>query len=150
MPQGLLLGPLLFNIFINEIFLFVENTSICSYADDTTIYACNSDLEAIINGLEVDSSILLKWFSENYMQLNEKKCYFMIFGRAKVNIQLFLLLAPPSKKVKTKIFRALQFFWGHFIEHIFDCSQHCKALKWLGVHLAVSLPLLCQERLIED
>ena len=65
---------------MNDIFLFVQNTSDCNYADDTTIYTCNSDLENIINRLEMDSSILVKWFSENYMKLNEEKCHFMIFG----------------------------------------------------------------------
>ena len=79
-PQGSVLGTLLFNIFINGVFLFVQNTSVCSYADGTTIYACNSDLDTIINRLETDSSILAKWFSENYMKLNEEKCYFIIFG----------------------------------------------------------------------
>ena len=75
-----ILGPLLFNIFVNDIFLFVQHTSVCNYADDTTIYACNSDLDTIMNRLETDSSILAEWFSENYMRLNEEKCHFMIFG----------------------------------------------------------------------
>ena len=54
--------------------------SCCTYADDTTIYECNSDLDTIISRLETDSSILAKWFSENYMKHNEEKCHFMIFG----------------------------------------------------------------------
>ena len=43
-PQGSILGPLLFNIFINDLFLFIEKTTICNFADDNTIYICNNYL----------------------------------------------------------------------------------------------------------
>ena len=70
----------MFNTCVNDIFLPVQHTSVCNYADDTTIYACNSGLDTIINRLETDSSIIAKWFSENYMKRNEEKCHFMIIG----------------------------------------------------------------------
>ena len=82
-PQGSVLGPLLFNVFINDIFLFVNKKSICNYADDTTIYACHTDLNTIIKNLEADGSILSNWFSSNFMKLNDDKCHLMIFGNKK-------------------------------------------------------------------
>ena len=63
-PQESASGPLLFNVFIN-IFLFVNETQICNYAHDTTIYACHTDLNTIIRHLEADGSIPANLFSNN-------------------------------------------------------------------------------------
>ena len=59
-PQGCILGPLLFNAFINDIFMFIEKTEICNFADDNTIYDCGKDLFIILENLKHDLKILLK------------------------------------------------------------------------------------------
>ncbi len=88
-PQGSVLGPLLFNIYINDIFLLMNGTEICNYADDTTIYSCGYDIRNIIIKLEQDANHLATWFPENYMKLNEDKCHFILFGtNEKVNIHI--------------------------------------------------------------
>ena len=43
-PQGSILDPLLFDLTINDLFLFIEKTNICNFADDT-IYSCQNDLK---------------------------------------------------------------------------------------------------------
>ena len=53
-PQGSILGPLLFNIFINDLFLFIEKTNICNFADDSTIYSCNINLQTILKNIKHD------------------------------------------------------------------------------------------------
>ena len=80
-PQGSILGSLLFNVFINDIFMFIEKSEICNFADDNTIYDCAEDLSNILENLKHDMKILLKWFRINSLQANPGKFQFMILGK---------------------------------------------------------------------
>ena len=78
-PQGSVLGPLLFNIYINDLLLSLNNTDVCNYADDTTLFASDIDTDNVVARLELDSAHAIKWFSDNYMKLNEDKCHLLTF-----------------------------------------------------------------------
>ena len=71
-PQSSMLGPLLFNIFINDLFLFVSNSFLSNYGDDITLYAFGFNLEEIKNTLHFDFDLVSKWFEENCIVLNSK------------------------------------------------------------------------------
>jgi len=80
-PQGSVLGPLLFNIYINDLIWFIENGEVCNYADDTTPYSCSNDLNILKSNLEVDCLNAINWFKNNYMKLNTDKCKLLVAGR---------------------------------------------------------------------
>ena len=77
-PQGSVLGPILFNIYIND--LFYQLFDVCNFADDTTLYACDTELDTVLNQLEDNAHTAILWFENNYMKLNQSKCHFLFSG----------------------------------------------------------------------
>ena len=83
-PQGSILGPLLFNIFICDMFYFLEDYGIANYADDSTPYSAKSNHKLVLEELEKSSSILFKWLQTNYMKVNTDKSHLLLSGNTKL------------------------------------------------------------------
>ena len=90
-PQGSLLGPLLFKIYMNDLNYFINGTSLRLYADDTTAYASDPSpvvLEYIINS---DLQVVCTWLQHNNLQINSTKTQAMAIGpvhdRYNINLQ---------------------------------------------------------------
>ena len=74
------LGPLLFNIYLNDLFFFLKDVGICNFADDTTTYISDESLENVLKSLEKNSMLAIRWFENNYMKLNTDKCRLIVSG----------------------------------------------------------------------
>ena len=89
-PQGSILGPLLFNIFIND-FLFLKlNTKTYNYADDNTLSYTGSCINDIKAKLEEDCLKSMEWFEDNNMRANADKFQLMFISRTNSYNDLYL------------------------------------------------------------
>ena len=77
-PQGSILGPLLFNIYLADIFIFTKGSHIANFADDNTPYAFGSNTKSVIETLENDSLCLFQWFNNNAIKINPEKSHLIL------------------------------------------------------------------------
>ena len=90
-PQGSHLGPILFNIFINDLPTIIHNSSVLMYADDVKLFLPLSDPMSQVL-MQEDLSRLCFWCKTNLMTLNIKKCKLMSFyRRSRVDFNYYLL-----------------------------------------------------------
>ena len=87
-PQGSILGPLLFNIFLCDLFFIMNDVEFASYADDNTPFFVGDDLNDVILKLQNASKTLFKWFNDNQMKANPDKCHFFRTSSVKTSIMI--------------------------------------------------------------
>ena len=78
-PQGSILGPLLFVAYINDLPRCVQNCSVNMYADDTALYYGGSTVDAVNRNIDQDLKCLSKWLAANHLVLNVSKTKCMLF-----------------------------------------------------------------------
>jgi retron-type reverse transcriptase len=77
-PQGSVLGPLLFNLFMNDIFYFLDKSKLANYADDASTYVCEKGIFPLLHLLKSETETVLNWFKINEMKSNSDKCHLIV------------------------------------------------------------------------
>ena len=141
LPQGSIDGPLLFNLFVDDLILFLDTTVLSNYADDNNLYAIGNDNEKTKWALVKDFQTVINWFYKNYMILNTAKCHYMCMGKdveenetLKISSQEEMINSKEVEILEIKINQKLSFH-----QHIKSISkkagQNLSALLRISPHL---------------
>ena len=141
-PQGSVLGPMLFNMYINDICNVSKSLKFILFADDTNILVSGENLQQLLSTLTVEISRLKKWFDRNKLSLNLNKTKIMIFGNCKKseNIEVQIEGVNLERVYENKFLVAIiddKICWKPHIKHIQTklsrcISDLCKAKHFLN------------------
>ena len=101
-PQRLILGPLLFNISLCDLFLTIEGNCFTNYADDTTPYVRVNNAEEVVSELKAITQKLFTWFTLNEMKANLDKCHLLLSITDVFNFNFAQLWMYHSRALKNK------------------------------------------------
>ena len=148
-PQGSILGPLLFIIYINDIPNISTIAKFILYADDANIILTGNNIEEVRLQMEQLASVLLKWVDSNGLALNLKKTQYMIFSRQQhsTHTERPFIIANTfiERKTETR-------FLGVIVDEKLNWSKHIKTLhskmsRYVGVMYKIKRYLPLKARL---
>ena len=141
-PQGSILGPILFKIFINDLFLLIKERDGCNFADDTTLYKCGIVLDIVLENLEMDANIAINWLNDNKMVANPKKFQLMFLVRYKFIEKEMSFVGKAIKSSITVELLGITLekylnFKGHNENIFYQANNKILALFWIRSFLTL-------------
>ena len=136
-PLGSILGPLLFNVYICDLFFDIIECNIVSYADDNTPYNFDFSLDNVISNLEKSTNSLLNWFRENHMKANTDKFHLLVSSNESctAKIEDFSIKNSTEEKLLGVNFDSNLSFENHVTSLCRKASQKLHALARMSHYM---------------
>ena len=122
-PQGSILGPLMFILYINDMYKVSELLRFIIFADDTNIFCLGDDPVALVNTVNNELKKLEAWFRVNKLSLNISKSNYMVFGNKKSNIEHVQLNGISLDRI------AFTKFLGVIIDYELNRNKHVQTVR---------------------
>lgn len=124
-PQGSILGPLLFLIYINDLPNSLNSSTSILFADDTSLYKSSSNIRDVFTSINNDLKHLYDWFMVNRLSLNKSKSYYIIFNKKanKMPIDLKVTIDNCNIFEKTSIK-----FLGVIVDNQLNWHEHINSV----------------------
>ena len=142
-PQGSILGPILFLIYINDIVNCSDILKFILFADDTNLYHSDSNFSRLISTLNFELHKLSDWLQCNKLSLNVKKCHYILFGHKKIPLRDCRLLVVIDGHVLEKVERTK--FLGIIIDAKLTWSDH---VNYISLKILKGIGIMCKLRSI--
>ena len=147
-PQGSILGPLLFILYINDLTNVSSFLKYVLFADDTNLFASGKDMNTLCRMINAELDLLKTWFSINKLSLNLSKTNYMIFSnknRVRNNINLNMDNTEIERVTVTKFLGVLvdeNLNWKQHIIHVRNKLSKCSAIIYKASRILQSSTLV--------
>ena len=137
-PQGSILGSLLFLIYVNDICQFVGNQNCNIFSDDTILYSFGTDADEVNSSLQLALNSVENWYSSNLLSLSKEKSVTLLVRGNKINdpgdlnVTVTLGGHPLKQERSTK-------YLGVYLDQNLSWNEQCDKLC---VHIAGKLAVL--------
>ena len=129
-PQGSILGPILFIFFFSDLFYIYNHLDYKGYADDTTPYVCRPNSAKVIEFLEPTINNIFAWFESNRLVANSDKSHFLVSPYEKISLQILgsTVESSPCEELSGITIDSELIFPKHIISLCSKANQKFSAL----------------------